>query len=280
MSQDNYLLADIEININKQDKPIEEPQVYNFSSSYFKNNEHDFFLHVENVARYRVQNGEKVEIMPYRNADDDSINVFLESSVLGALLHQRGLLSFHGSSFLYKNKGIMICGDRGAGKSSITAAFKQCGALFITDDVSPVLIVNSKLTILPVKKRIKLWEDALHKLEISTEKLNRVRPRVKKFYLPVENEVTSDQPLDQIFIVHTHNKNEYISIELKGMDKFDALRSQIFRKSYLKGMPETEKKYFAQLFALANKVKVNLVFRPEICHILETKRFIEKEIEM
>lgn len=276
MSQNDFLLAGIDI----QYQQVKEPEVYNYSSSYFKSSEHDFFLHLENVACFRVQNGEKVTVSPYDNVDEDTLSLFLEESVLGALLHQKGILTFHGSTFLYKNKGIMICGATHAGKSSITAAFCQCGALFITDDVSPVSIVDNKATILPVKTRIKLWEEALNELNISTGKLKRIRPSLKKFYLPDDKKVVLEQALNQIFILCTHTKNEYVTKELKGTEKFDALHSQIFHKKYLKGMPEVEKKYFVQLFSIANNIKVSQVFRPEICDIHETMCFIEKEIEV
>ena len=95
-----------------------EPELagsYIFSRPHFKIKEDDFFLDIKNVACYRVQNGQTIWINPYENADENSVDLFLEGSVLGALLHQRGILPFHGSSFLYKEKGIMICGHSGVG---------------------------------------------------------------------------------------------------------------------------------------------------------------------
>ena len=42
----------------------------------------------------------------------------------------------------------MICGHSGTGKSSVTAAFCQEGAIFINDDITPVAVAGSKTTIL------------------------------------------------------------------------------------------------------------------------------------
>ncbi len=264
--------------IFKVDK-IKQPENCNFSRPNFKVSESEFYLNVKNVAHYLVQNGEKILISPYENADEESINLYLEGSALGALLHQQGNLPFHGSSFLYKNKGIMICGNSGAGKSSVTAAFCQNNAIYINDDISPVSVSDSQVSILPVKTRIKLWDDTLNKLNISFDDLNRIRPEMEKFYLSFEEKAPTPQTLNYIFILGIHNKDEFKVKELSGMEKYNALRKQIYRKVYLNGMPATKKKYFAPLFAIAKLVKVMVVIRPQICDIQETMRFIGNEIE-
>ncbi len=258
-----------------------EPELVNsyiFSRPHFKIKEDDFFLDIKNVARYRVQNGQTIWVNPYEIADENSVNLFLEGSVLGALLHQRGILPFHGSSFQYNGKGIMICGHSGVGKSSVTAAFCQRGGVFINDDISPVAVSDPEITILPVKTRIKLWKEALKKLEIGQNGLSRIRPGMDKFYLSAEERVDTGHKLDRIFVLASHQKEEYLAKELDGIAKYNVLRHQIYRRVYLKGMPETEKKYFGQLFALAKKVSVVSITRPAICDIYDTMHFIEKEI--
>ena len=166
----------------------------------------------------------------------------------------------------------------GRGKSSLTAAFCQKGGVFINDDISPVAVSDPGITILPVKTRIKLWKEALKRLEFGQNGLCRIRPGMDKFYLPVEERVDTGHKLDRIFVLASHQKEEYLAKELDGITKYNVLRHQIYRRVYLKGMPETEKKYFGQLFALAKKVSVVSIIRPAICNIHDTMRFIEKEI--
>ena len=266
------------IDIKKETQGIGEPESCLFSRPHFKINESDFYLDVKNVARYRVQNGRQVSILPYEGVDQESIELFLEGSALGAVLHQRGMLPFHGSSFAYRGKGVLVCGHSGVGKSSVTAAFCRQDAVFINDDITPVSISGSNPMILPLKTRIKLWDDSLRTFEIDSEPLRRIRPGMDKFYLPVEDRVTSEHPLDYIFILCVHNQDEFQATELDGMAKYNALRRQVYRRVYLRGMPETEKTYFRQLFALAANVRVVRIIRPRICDIHETRRFIEQEI--
>jgi hypothetical protein len=273
-----YLLPKTCVEIKPNVDELGEPDECLLIRQYLRNNETDFLLDVKNVARYRVQGGDKVSICPYEDADDASVNLFLEGPVLGAVLHQKQLLPFHGSSFEYNKKGIIICGRSGAGKSSVTTAFCQNGAKYINDDISPVKIGTTKTVILPYKTRIKLWDDALKELNIENNELEKIRPQMDKYYLTMCEESNSDFVLNHIFILSTHNNNNYETNELRGFQKCNALRRLIYRKVYLKGMPETEQKYFKQLFLLADKVKVVAIKRPQLSNIYDTMRFIEKQI--
>ena len=255
-----------------------KPGPAKYACAHFSVNEKNLFLHVVNVACYQIEQGKKISISPYKDADDASISLFLNGSALGAVLHQQGKLPLHGSSFEYRNKGIVICGCSGAGKSSVTMAFCQNGAHFINDDITPLDIASGDTKIVSLHSRMKLWDDSFLKLSIAMKESKRIRPTLNKFYLSVKRTNEAEQKLDQVIILGTHQKNEFEVQELKGTEKFNVLRTQIYRKAYLKGMPETQKKYFGQLLRLAGSVPVTRVVRPQICDIYETMHFIEKII--
>ena len=256
-------------------EPILNPH---FACTQLQVDEDDFYLNVIDVASYRVKNGNSVQVFAHEKADLASIKLFLNGSVLGAVLHQRGILPFHGSCFQYEQKGILICGQSGAGKSSVTAAFCQSGAVFINDDITPVEITESETNIIPIKTRIKLWDDSIKKLEIENDNFDKIRPSLDKFYLPNAEEFQSKQALHHIFILSQHNKEEFESHELEGMAKYNVLRQQIYRKMYLKGMPERQKTYFKQLFLLSKNVKVTRIMRPQIAAITATMEYIKQEL--
>ena len=249
-----------------------------FSCSYMQVNEDDFYLNVDQVASYSAKKGNIIQIYPHKNADIASIKLFLNGSVLGAILHQRATLPFHGSCFEYNQKGVLICGVSGAGKSSITAAFCKNGAQFINDDITPVAITEKETTIIPIKTKIKLWDDSLEKLDIAVSYLEKIRPNLEKFYLPIEKDFDKPRALNHIFILSMHNKNNFEKYELEGMEKFNILRKQIYRKIYLKGMPETEKAYFKQLFLLGKNVRVTRIFRPQLAEIYATMEYIKQQL--
>jgi hypothetical protein len=246
---------------------------------WFQITENEFFMEVDEVARYLVRNGNEVLIQPGEKADAASVRLFLAGSAFGALLHQQCILPLHGSSFSYNGKGIVICGTSGAGKSSVVAAFCQNQGQFINDDITPLQIADDHTTIVPINTRLKLWDDTLKKLNLPANDLERIRPSIEKFYLPVDCEPGKEQRFHQLFILHAHNKEEYRVKELVGLEKYNAIRSQVYRRIYLKGMPETEKIYFKQMLKLSAQITVKQVTRPRICSITDTMDFIQKEID-
>lgn len=249
------------------------------SRAHLQVDESDFRIDIHNVAIFRVQDGDKVQIYPYENADMESVKLFLNGSALGALFHQKGIMPFHGSAFSINGKGVLICGVSGAGKSSVTAAFCQNGAKFISDDITPVSIHDSIVQMTPLKTNMKLWNDSIKKLNIKNENLEKIRPALDKYYLPFQDNSGINR-LDNLVILSTHNKEEFRAVELRGIVKYNNLRNQIYRKVYLKGMPETEKLYFKQLFQIASAIKVTSVQRPRICNIYEVMNFIKCEIDL
>jgi GTPase SAR1 family protein len=235
-------------------------------------------MEVNQVARYLVKCGKEVFIHPLEKADAASVHLFLAGSVFGALLHQQCLLPLHGSSFSYNGKGVVICGRSGVGKSSVVAALCQNGGTFINDDITPLQISDNQTTIIPIKTRLKLWDDSLEKLKIQNTNLERIRPMMEKFYLPADNSSVKEQRLNQLFILNTHEKDEYFISELTGLEKYNAIQNHIYRKIYLKGMPETNKIYFNQLLKLSKQITCKRVIRPRICNINDTMEFIRKVI--
>lgn len=249
-----------------------------FERPHFKVSEDQFYLHVYNQAQFYVEKGEVINIFLEEGSDNDSVELFLNGSVQGAVLLQKKILAFHGSSFSYKGAGIIICGNSGAGKSSLTAAFCQNGAQFISDDITPVSVKEGEVYINPLKTEIKLWDDAFEQLNISPKNLRKIRPTLEKFYYPYESSKELNSSLHLIIILDTHNKDEFISSELTGIKKFTALKNQIYRKLYLKGMPKAEQNISLQLLSLGQKVRVLHIIRPKICSIQLSMDFIKQKI--
>jgi len=249
-----------------------------YTTQRLKISETDFRIKIEHVAQYCVQNGSKIEVLPEKDADQASVQLFLNSSVLGAVLHQKGIIPFHGSSFEYQGKRILICGHSGAGKSSITAVFCQNGAHFINDDITPISFTNSFPIIIPIRTEVKLWDDTIQVLQIENKNNKKIRPSIDKFYVPLLPRCNEKKQLDTIVILSTHNDEAYKVIRPTGIDKYKLIKKNIYRKMYLRGMPQTEKNYFQQLVKLAGSVDIIQVLRPKISDIYSTMDFIRKQL--
>ncbi len=249
-----------------------------YSTPRLQINETEFAITIDGVAKYRVKDGSQVWVSPHNDADQSSIQLFLNGSVFGAVLHQRGIVPFHGCSFEYEGKGILICGRSGVGKSSVTAAFCKTGANFINDDITPVSIDEYGGTIIPIRTQMKLWDDSLKVLEIENEGFKKIRPSLQKFYVPFSNVCGTKISLSKIVVIGTHEKDDYGVSRPTGMVKYNLLRKNIYREMYLRGMPQTARNYFKKLIKLTEAIDVILILRPRVCDVCSTVEFIRKQL--
>ncbi len=250
-----------------------------FGKHRWSANGKELTLQIENVASYKIQNGAEVYVCPNPISDPDSIQLFLNGSVLGAVLHQRGIMPFHGSSFIFKDRGVLICGNSGVGKSSVVAAFCQDEGRLINDDITPICFDNERIMMVPLSTKVKLWDDAISLLQLDKNGLKKIRPSLNKYYVSGFTRQEEKQPLlHTLIVLRTHNQNNFEIKRPKGIERFNCLRNNIYRKIYLKGMPQTEKKYFEQLLTAANLLDVVVVFRPQTSNALETMRYIREHV--
>ena len=203
----NFPIASVDIElVTSEPSRLSHP---GHSMSYMDVSEEDFFLEVRGVGSYMVQNGEKIFVFPHKDADEASVNLFLNGSVFGALLHQKNMMPFHGSSFIFNGQGIMICGQAGVGKSSVTAAFCSEGGVFVNDDITPIKIGKSEPVMVPIHTKIKLWNDSMVKLNITNDHFKKIRPSLDKFYVPTAKSCKLEHKLDHVVLLNLHNRDHY-----------------------------------------------------------------------
>jgi hypothetical protein len=270
-----FPLNDVKTEIASDKRVVAHPV---YSDHFYRVSQDEFSMDVEGVASFYVSGGDFISIVPDPAADESSIELYLNGSAYGAILHQRKILPLHGSCFLFNGKGVMICGDAGVGKSSLTASFCLDGAEFLTDDVTPMVFLNRVPHIWSLSDRIKLWGDTLKQLEKKEDGLHRIYPDTEKFYYPLDNVTGSTYKLDQVYILEITDTESVEIEELSGSSKFIAMRSEIYRQEYLKGMPENEPVYFRNLVEISSCVRVFRVKRPGEILIRQLMDAVKKNI--
>ncbi|NBB22952.1 hypothetical protein GVN20_26585 [Runella sp. CRIBMP] len=268
-----FPIKNIKIQLKSVKKDIAEP---NHCYPSVCLNQHEFLLDLDGIACFYACNGNYIELMPYPNVTQNALELYLNGSVYGAILHQRKNLPMHGSCFSFQEVGVMICGESGVGKSSLTASFCLNGADFLTDDITPIFIKEGKPFIWAISDRIKLWSDSLQQLNQNEEELVRIVPEREKFYFPMESDKGEEVALDHVFVLQIYDKSTVKIQELKGVEKFTALRNEIYRKEFLQGMPESEAVYLTQLIAISQTVKITKVYRPADISIEQLRLELEK----
>lgn len=157
---------------------------------------------VPDVAAYLIDpGGSRVVVDPVLSADAPEVRVFLLGTVLGILCGRRGLLPLHASCVRVGDRAVALAGRSGIGKSTLAATLLRRGHALLADDVTVVdTAAPDGPRVLPAVPRLKLWHDALTRLEIPAGGLERSHATLDKFHLPVGDAFcTEPLPLTAVF---------------------------------------------------------------------------------
>lgn len=272
-----FPLSDVEISQVKAVKELMEPAL---SSGWLQMTENEFRMVAADVGTFYAANGKSIRFSPDTSATNESIELYMNGSVFGAILHQRGILPIHGSSFVYRGSGVMLCGHSGSGKSSLTSAMCLNGqATFLTDDVTPILFYDGKPAVLPKSDRVKLWDDSLDQLSKKRDELKRIRPQDNKYYLTIEKSASEPHPLHHVVIISVDDKiAEPVAEQMTGAEGFSILQKEIYRLFYLRAIPQRKARYFMQISKICNQCTIQSVTRPADIPIKEMSEFLTAEV--
>jgi hypothetical protein len=85
---------------------------------------------------------------------------FLEASVFCMLQHLY-LAPVHAACVRFRDRGVLLCGDSGAGKSSLAYACARRGWTFVSDDTSELIRARKDLTVIGGPHQIRFREAAV-----------------------------------------------------------------------------------------------------------------------
>ncbi len=132
-------------------------------------------------AFYHVQNGSSIVIEPFAGTTETELRLFLLGSAMGFLMIQKGWYPVHGGAVVLGGRAIILTGDTGAGKSTLTSAIVERGFPFLADDVSVLILQNGNPMVLPAYPQRKLCRDAALELGYSLQELVLISAERQKY---------------------------------------------------------------------------------------------------
>jgi len=234
-----------------------------FSGVRFQTSGNEFLLKVDKIAIFYVVGGSQITIQLLSNVSLKEVRLFLLGSAFGALIHQRGLLPFHGSSLKINDSAIILTGLSGAGKSTLAAAFRQKGYPILSDDVSVISFSSANQPIVhPGYPQMKLWKDSIQKLGDDPSNYTRIRQNIEKHNIPIGNSFWNNPlPLKKIIIINSSNLGVLKMESRKGIEKFNLLKIHTYRFNFIAGK-EMKLNHFKSIDILAKQIDVLSLTRP------------------
>jgi len=215
-------------------------------------------VEIPDVGRYEARNGREVVIDPVDGADPKAIRLFLLGSLLGAVMMQRDHLVLHGNAFRVGDACAVVVGHSGSGKSTLAAEIDRRGYDVLSDDVVPVDPAGFAI---PGHPRIKLWDDALERLGVATEGLERINDDHEKFQLPLRRNEVGPLPLRWVYVLERHAGDELSLEPVRGATTFSLLHEHTYRNELVHG-PGPIAQHLEQCARLVSVAQVTRVRRP------------------
>ena len=267
--------AENKVNIVYANMPlnIKEDIKNNKKSSFSKA---ECWFHINDVATYRVTNGNLIEFEPCENADPYLLRVFLMCSCLGFIMIQRDIVAIHGGTIVIDNKAIILTGDRGAGKSTLTTALRLKGYPFISDDVAAVEIKDN----IPMVKHgfpyQKLCTSAMDQFGYDKEAYFSFMSDTETKYLVDSHKdfIYEDTRLCTLCELTVGDVDEVKIEEICGGEKLSKLISNRYRGEFIQAIGGITSEAFKILLNIAKSIKVYRIIRPQ------GKFTVDKQIEL
>jgi chloramphenicol 3-O-phosphotransferase len=220
-----------------------------------------FLLSVPNVARFK--DGNEIVFAPASEESLADVPVFVLGTAFGILLHQREQIVLHASAIEVNGRAVVFCGPSGAGKSTLAAAFAQQGYRLITDDVCAMTLSADAAPIVhPDGRHLKLWAQAIEKLELNSFRREPVRGCLEKFYVELSDAASAALPLAAIYALRDVLHTDDLSIERPSVvDSAMLLRCNAYRPLLVSRLDQ-KAHYFHAAAQIINQSGIFVLTRP------------------
>jgi len=227
-----------------------------------------YFLHIPNVASFRIASGCEILIDRHPQAEDAAVRLFLLGSAFGALLHQRGITPIHGSAVGVDGGAIIFCGPKGHGKSTLAGAFARLGHPLLSDDVCALTLDEGGVWLHPAFPRLNLLSDAAQRLAVDVDDSGNVQPFSGKHLVPVAHFSAQPARLLAVYELHPAPVDAVHLRPLIGYEQLTSLMGNTYRVQFANEMGHAAR-HFAALQEIAHHVPVVRVKRPDAAYLLD-----------
>jgi hypothetical protein len=218
-----------------------------------------------------VEEGNRVTYELRAGADLDYLRTYILGYGLSMLYLQRKEMAFHCAAVSKGGEAILIAGESGSGKSTITNALLDMDFTLMADDMAVVRMNDSgRFVAAPSFPFQKLCRDVVTQRGYCPQSMIYINEEKDKYLVPYEAEFcVEEKPLKAIFLLELgDNADELLLMELKGFDKLRACVNNLFLRRLLR-----EQRYEAatasKCLEIASKAPIYLIRRPVGANMLK-----------
>lgn len=209
----------------------------------------------------------RCDTLLYRCREDAAAREWLPHFILGIgialLLYQRNQIALH-ASCVYDDRGaVLLCGESGAGKSTIASFLLDKGYRFMADDITLVDTDRNEVicayAAFPFRK---LCPEVVKNSNISLADAVCLSGEDNKYMIPYKGSIPKDPvPVRAIIILTLSEDSQICTEELEGVQKAYSCRDNMFLSTILEGDLHTVQQGYA-IMQIASAVPMFRIDRP------------------
>ena len=208
-----------------------------------------------------------IVVDPLNDGDAAEFRAYLLGMVLGAILHQRGVMVLHGSAVQTPVGTVVFVADSGVGKSTLAVAMHQVGYPLLTDDLCTVRTDDEGgLGVAPGLQRVKLEPKTAARLGLDVATGMSLGRTQKKASFPLTSALTSRRPawspLAAIYQLDTGSVDQPQKVRLDIQDAYQTLILNTYRREWMDRMG-LQAQIFRSIAPLIERIPVYRLVRPD-----------------
>ena len=213
------------------------------------------------VGIFWIHDLKKINFVESGASIDDAAQ-YLPGLCLAILLWYRKMIMLHGACLRLNGKTIIVAGDSGSGKSTITTELIKKGAFLMADDVTGIGVDNGTYISYPAFPFQKLCTDQIEKNCIDTTGLRQIRYDLNKFEIPrVDTFWDNPEKADILFRIEVSDVDSFTAEEITGAEKIKIITNSIFINWLFVGDFKLEPDDLMRCINFANQIKTHKICR-------------------
>ncbi len=211
------------------------------------------FWFANDFAIFMIESGELISIEIIGEKREDILAQFIIGYCMSIIGYQLDKMSFHASVLSIDNKGLLIAGGSGSGKTSLSLALIYRGYKLVSDDLA---LMNKNGVVLPGHSYQNVCVDHIEKYNFNSQELLLVDSDRMKYSINMSSNHKSIQQTSKAMIVIEVYEGKKISLKkVHRKKKFDIIMNQLYLIHFFDGMvmsteKENEVRHIADLIDL------------------------------
>lgn len=190
-----------------------------------------FLVRAPGIGRFLLKRGQEAVFELEPGVPAEACAAYLQGTVMGALLHQRGGIVLHASGIEADGGAILFAGVSGEGKSTLVAALSTRGYPVVCDDVSHISFnQEGRPLVSSDARRLKLTDESIHATGLEMGRRGSVLDNTDKAYVePAKHWTGSDLPLTAIYLLRSAAVSHAVVARLPSALALNELRGNAHR---------------------------------------------------